>query len=87
MGKNVEGLRVSIEYGGGFSLPVGFYSQRWTNVRIKKNLSMNGFMQRFVQQMLNAGCTVQGEEGVVSTDHQILKSEKETLDTIKKEQH
>jgi hypothetical protein len=85
--KNVEGLRVSVGYGGSFSLPVGFYSQLWTNMRIKKHLSMNGFMQRFMQQVLDVGCTVQGEKEVVSTDHRILKSEKETFDTIKKEQH
>ncbi|KAG0358938.1 hypothetical protein BGX24_005893 [Mortierella sp. AD032] len=84
-GRDVEGLRLNIGYGGNFSLPEGFYSHLWTNVRIKRNLSVNGFMQRFLQQMLDAGCTVQGENGAISTD-QILKSETEILDAIKKKQ-
>ncbi|KAK3846356.1 MAG: origin of replication binding protein-domain-containing protein [Linnemannia gamsii] len=84
-GRDLEGLRLNIGYGGNFSLPEGFYSHLWTNVRIKRNLSVNGFMQRFIQQMLDAGCTVQGENGAISTD-QILKSETEILDAIKKEQ-
>jgi hypothetical protein len=79
MGKNVEELRVGIEYGGDFSLSVDFYSQLGLMC-----VSRRIWMQRFVQQMLDAGFTVYGEEGVVGTDHQILKSKKEALDNIKK---
>ncbi|KAG0258755.1 hypothetical protein BGZ95_004879, partial [Linnemannia exigua] len=31
--KKVEGLRAGIEYGGSFTLPVGFYNRLWTNTR------------------------------------------------------
>lgn len=85
--KNVDGLRMNIGYGGNFSLPQGFYSQLWTNVRIKRNLSMNGFMQRFVQQMLDAGCIVQGENEAVSMDNKILPSEEETREAIRMERY
>ncbi|KAI8599788.1 origin of replication binding protein-domain-containing protein [Dissophora ornata] len=84
--KKEEGLKMSIEYGGGFSLPDTFYSQLWTNVRVKRNLSTNGFMRRFIHQMLDAGCSVRGEQGVVATDHPTIKSEKEMLEIVKNEQ-
>ncbi|KAF8916357.1 hypothetical protein BGZ58_005304, partial [Dissophora ornata] len=78
--KKEEGLIMSIGYGDEFSLPDTSYSQLWTNVRVKRNLSTNGFMRRFIHQMLDAGCSVRGEQGVVATDHPVITSEKEMLE-------
>ncbi|KAG0350212.1 hypothetical protein BGZ54_003958, partial [Gamsiella multidivaricata] len=87
---NVRGrseLRLHAEYGKkDLTVSNDFYSRLFTYVRIKKHLSMNGFLQRFVQQMVDAGCTVHEAEGRAAKDNPILESQKEKLEMIKDEQ-
>ncbi|KAG0246947.1 hypothetical protein BG011_002245, partial [Mortierella polycephala] len=60
MRKGMSGLRLGVQFGSKPSLPEGFYSRLWTSMRIKKHQSLNGFMKRFSQQMLAAGCSIRG---------------------------
>ncbi|KAF9344332.1 hypothetical protein BGX26_004516 [Mortierella sp. AD094] len=83
----VSGLRLRAKYGGGLSLPDSFYSRLFIYVHIKRNLSKNGFRQRFVQQMLDVGCEIIGVQGHAAKGNSFLKSRKEKLTIIKREEH
>ncbi|KAF9980543.1 hypothetical protein BGZ79_006317, partial [Entomortierella chlamydospora] len=76
--RDLSGLSFRADYGKGLRLIDSFYSQVYINTAIKNNLSANGFMQRFIQQMVHAGCTVRGAQGGSIEGTQILKLQKET---------
>ena len=82
----VSGLRLCAQYGGGVTLSDSFYSRLFTYVLAKKNLSKNGFRQRFIQQMLDVGCITVGVPGHVAKDNPIIKARKKMLTTVEKEE-
>ncbi|KAF8949091.1 hypothetical protein BGZ46_005207, partial [Entomortierella lignicola] len=86
--RGFSGLKLHANYGEGLTLVEDdFYNQLYTFMRIKKNLSLNGFMQRFIQQMVDAGCIIQGVQGHVAKNHPVIKSQKEILERIKEERY
>ncbi|KAF9177631.1 hypothetical protein BGZ49_005586 [Haplosporangium sp. Z 27] len=83
--QNLSGLGFKVEPGKGLSITDSFYSQVYINMLIKDNLSKNGFMQRFILQMVHAGCTIQSAQGGSNAGAQILKLQKEKQEMIKLE--
>ncbi|KAF9196902.1 hypothetical protein BGZ49_002671 [Haplosporangium sp. Z 27] len=79
---NLPGLEFEAEYGKGLRLVDGFYSQVYICTYIKNNLSRNGFMKRFIEQMLHAGCTIQSAQGDSAEGVQFLRLQKETQEKI-----
>ncbi|ORZ06392.1 hypothetical protein BCR41DRAFT_374115 [Lobosporangium transversale] len=68
--KRVLELKLQASYGEDLTLVEDdFYNQLYIFMRIKKNLSLNGFMQQFIQHMVDAGCFVQGIQGHVAKNH------------------
>ncbi|KAF9163348.1 hypothetical protein BGX20_001363 [Mortierella sp. AD010] len=79
---NLPGLEFEAEYGKGLRLINSVYSQVYILTLIKNNLSRYGFMQRFIEQMVHAGCTIQSAQGGSAKGAQILKLQKETQEEI-----
>ncbi|KAG0003472.1 hypothetical protein BGZ79_000806, partial [Entomortierella chlamydospora] len=78
----LSGLSFRADYGKGLRLIDSFYSRVYINTAIKNNLSANGFMQRFIEQMVHAGCTIQSAQGDSAKGAQILKLQKEMQEEI-----
>ncbi|KAF8954707.1 hypothetical protein BGZ46_002837, partial [Entomortierella lignicola] len=79
---NLVGLEFEAEYAKGLRLVDSFYSQVYIRTLIKNNLSRNGFMQRFIEQMLDVGCTVQSTQGSSAEGAQFLEFQKEAQENI-----
>ncbi|KAF8964309.1 hypothetical protein BGZ46_000793 [Entomortierella lignicola] len=73
----ISGLKFEARYGEGFKLVnEDFYTQLYTTVRLKRNLSENDFLGRFIQQMVSVGCSIEGIQGCIVKGDPIVRHQK-----------